>query len=386
MSQLPDPSTLDRFVCQGFGDASSFFVEADPTPRQISKYLVGAENWADVLPPDQITVEGILSQRLQLYKCIFCWEWGRKCWGEPCLSWWQGSNRRRTAGSIELRDTGGPMGLGVFATQLIRRGKFLDDYVGELLPDGKWYPGDRYAFDLPGIGRCTSREYGNWTRFVNHRCRPNVRANDWMVGQRVVMMFRAERDIQPGEQLFIEYGRGYFEAANRFCKCDVFPGDHLPPRDTPPEQGRAAAAAGEGGKTVGDDSSLLGNSSPEQATPKRTTAPTLSTPRRANKGPTTPRAPGRRGRQRRAGVNNNSRPGWTRPGSEEAIVDFFVMMQSQLQRERSPAQPSFPTTQISTPRRRPRVPMTPRAPRRRRVGPRGSVSDFLVFAQREGVL
>lgn len=380
MSQLPDPSTLNKFVCQGFGDASPFYVEQPQlTPRQISEYLLDPENWESVLPPNQITVEGILGQRLQLYKCIFCWQRGRECWGEPCLNWWQVTNRRKTAASIELRDTGGPMGLGVFAKASIARGAFLDDYVGELLPVGMWYPGDRYAFDLPGIGRCTSRQYGNWTRFVNHRCAPNVRADDWMVGQRVVMMFRADRDIEPGEQLFIEYGRSYFEAANRVCKCDAYPGDHLPPEDgsvrtdelkkpseTTPEQGRAAAEA----KAVADDNSLLGNSSPEQSGRQKMAK---------RNGPTTPRAPRTPRRQLTAGDNLRSRAA----SSGDATVAFFLDVQRQLQETCPTPTPTLQRgTKIQTPRRSTRI-QTPKAPRRRRVGPRGSVSDFLAFVQGE---
>lgn len=384
MSQLPDPSTLDKFLCQGFGDASPLYVEQpQPTPRQISEYLVDPENWEGVLPPDQITVEGILGQRLQQYKCIFCWHRGRECWGEPCLNWWQVTNRRKTAVRIELRDTGGPMGLGVFAKAFIGRGTFLDDYVGELLPGSMWYPGDRYAFDLPGIGRCTAREYGNWTRFVNHRCEPNARANDWMVGQRVVMMFRAIRDIEPGEQLFIEYGRGYFESANRVCKCDVYPGDHLPPRDdfvrtddarkpgeTTPEQGRAAVEA----KTVTDDSSLLGNSSPEQSTNSGQQAKEVPCRQKMAKRMTTPRAARTPRRQLTAGENRSRAE-----SSGDATVAFFLDVQRQLQRTCPTLQPN---TKIQTPRRSTRI-QTPKAPRKRIVGPRGSVSDFLGFVQGE---
>lgn len=386
MSQLPDPSTLERFVCQDFDNASRFYVEQpEPVPRQISEYVVNPENWENVLPPHQRTVEGILSQPLQLYKCIFCWKRGRECWGEPCLTWWQTTMRRSAAAKIVLRDTGGPMGVGVFATKLIRRGTFLDDYVGELLPEHMWYPDDRYAFDLPGIGRCTSREYGNWTRFVNHRCRPNIRANDWMVGQRVVMMFRAIRDIRPGEQLFIEYGRGYFEAANRFCKCDVYPGDHLPPPDSftrtddprsddemVPEQGRHPVTEDE--NTIVNDDSLLRSSSPEQPTSgkhvqeepscqqqqAKALATTPSTPKRntSTATPKTPRAP------RRKLAADEIRRGWRRPQADAGPAGFFLNVQQELLAQRT----------SQTPRRSTRV-QTPKAPRRRRmVGPSGPVT------------
>lgn len=382
MSQLPDPLTLERFLCQGFENDSTFYVgQPQPIPRQISEYVVDAQKWEGVLPPDQRTVEGILSQRLELYKCIFCYQRGQKCWGEPCLSWWQNTIRRQTAARITLRDTGGGMGVGVFATRRIGRGAWLDDYVGELLPRDFWYQGDRYAFDLPGVGRCTSRAYGNWTRFVNHRCVPNVRANDWMVGQRVVMVFQAVRDIQPGEQLFIEYGRGYFEAANVFCKCDAYPGDHLPPPDRaprsvddepgqgetvpPPEQGRRAAAQAKQ-LVAGDDdedSSLLPTLSSGESTDQQTREePTSSVPKHTNH-----HSAGRRATRtpRRQLGFADARTGWPRPEPEVEPVEFLLAMQRELQRR------------CQTPRRSARL-QTPKAPRRRRrVGPSGPVSAAL---------
>lgn len=376
MSQLPDPSYLQKFVCQGFGNANSFYVEQpQPVPRRISEYVVDARKWKGILPSDQRTVEGILSQRLQLYKCIFCHQRGRNCWGEPCLNWWQHKKRREAEARITLRDTGGPMGVGVFATRRIGPGTFLGDYIGELLPKDFWYPGDLYAFDVPGVGRCSSREYGNWTRFVNHRCEPNVRANEWMVGQRVVMMFRAIQAIQPGEQLFIEYGRGYFESANRFCKCDAYPGDHLPPPDDIPrrddetrrdemipEQGRAIEV--EKTAVKDDDSSLLWSTPLVKSTehtkkPLRKRATTTSSAPKHKTESAAPKLPRTPCRQFTAG---DTRRGWPRPEPDVGSAAFFLNVQRELQRS------------CHTPLRGGRM-QTPKAPgRRRRVGPSGPVS------------
>lgn len=367
MSQLPpDPSTLEKFVCQGYGDADPFFVEnPEPTPRRIDEYVIDPELWKNALPANQRTVEGVLGQTVEQYKCIFCWNRGRQCFGEPCWSWWR-VKRPRTAANTELRDTGGPMGLGVFATQLIRAGGWLDDYVGELMPFDCWFPDDLYAFDIPGIARCTSQQYGNWTRFVNHHCTPNVQANDWMVGQRVVMVFRANRDIRPGEQLFIQYGRQYFESAKRFCKCDAFPEDHFPPpfdvptEDLPSssddsgtpeqeqEQGREAEADAE------DNTSLLQNLSLEpSAIPGQDDA---TEPLRQQ--PKTPR--------RQVGVEE--RPGWTHPERDVSPEDFFLSVQRALwTRSRTPQRGSRDREDaiLGTPQRSGRI-QTPRAPRPRR--------------------
>lgn len=243
MSHLPDPSALEKFVYEDYQGRHRYWVDhQDPIPRQVSEYVVDAAKWEGILPPAQITVDGILSQdQLPQFRCILCREWGRGCLGEPCSSWWK-ARKEVAETKILLSDTGGPMGIGVFATRGIVQDELLADYVGELLPRNHWYQGDLYGFDLPGLGRCTSREYGNWTRFVNHHCQPNVRASELMVGQRIVIVFQACEDIRPGDQLFIAYGRGYFASAGRACECDAIPGDHLPPSDGVPRRREAEEA------------------------------------------------------------------------------------------------------------------------------------------------
>lgn len=67
-------------------------------------------------------------------------------------------------------------------------------------------------------------------RFLNHHCVPNVSCLPGFYGRRQAMMFRAMRDIAPGEQLFMFYGRDFFEADPvNSCVCDFDPEPHLPP-------------------------------------------------------------------------------------------------------------------------------------------------------------
>lgn len=82
-------------------------------------------------------------------------------------------------------------------------------------------------------------------------------------GKRVVMMFVAVTDIQPGDQLFIDYGRPFFESQGIMCECDDITGRHLPPppgKDTSPgtmeEPGptkEAVAPARQGDVSTGKD-------------------------------------------------------------------------------------------------------------------------------------
>jgi len=57
---------------------------------------------------------------------------------------------------------------------------------------------------------CSKEETGNWTRFAN--CGPTESANNLTPRQyKNNIYYVATRDIQPGEELFIDYGSGYRE-------------------------------------------------------------------------------------------------------------------------------------------------------------------------------
>lgn len=67
------------------------------------------------------------------------------------------------------------------------------------------------------------------TRFVNHRCKPNLDVQLITYGRRRCIAFVAGRDIAPGEQLFIHYGDDYFRGSERRpCLCDIVPYPHIP--------------------------------------------------------------------------------------------------------------------------------------------------------------
>ncbi|POS72825.1 set-domain histone methyltransferase-5 [Diaporthe helianthi] len=127
------------------------------------------------------------------------------------------------------------MGLGVFAGRALTRGEVLDEYLGELIPSSlaAQRNDDNYSFTIMGSPiTSTARDYGNWTRFVNHRCVTyNVEARNDVCGGRRTITFRALRSIPQGEQLFIDYGPGYFGDKDYFllCECPDFQGQHLPP-------------------------------------------------------------------------------------------------------------------------------------------------------------
>lgn len=100
-------------------------------------------------------------------------------------------------------------GLGVFATDHIPKGTRIFEYTGELISraeeDRRELENDKtgvtYIYQLNDHESIDGAHGGNDSRFVNHSCDPNV---DGVVeGRRI--FYVAKRDIQTGEELFIDY-------------------------------------------------------------------------------------------------------------------------------------------------------------------------------------
>lgn len=130
--------------------------------------------------------------------------------------------------------TNNTMGLGVFAGVDLVEGQLLDEYFGELIPPrtAAARTDDDYLFEIPNVASSSARDYGNWTRFVNHACRDfNLEARDDVLGGRQTITFRAIKDIDRGGELFIDYGLAYFGDGDGYilCKCPALPQPHIPP-------------------------------------------------------------------------------------------------------------------------------------------------------------
>uniref|UniRef100_A0A914GVN7 Uncharacterized protein n=1 Tax=Globodera rostochiensis TaxID=31243 RepID=A0A914GVN7_GLORO len=113
-------------------------------------------------------------------------------------------------------------GVGVFASALIETGRFVVEYVGEVIgeeearrrigtADAQQH---NYLFTIREFiqGECRStfidaRHKGNISRFINHSCEPNLALQVVRLGRQCpsLAMF-ASRDIQPGEELSYSYG------------------------------------------------------------------------------------------------------------------------------------------------------------------------------------
>ncbi|KAL2419314.1 hypothetical protein ABEF95_010111 [Exophiala dermatitidis] len=78
---------------------------------------------------------------------------------------------------------------------------------------GKRAQSSRPAFVIDSAVR------GNWTRYINHSCRPNTRFETVNLGHRRVVLVKAMRRIDYDEELTIDYGDSYFTAFDYGCKC-----------------------------------------------------------------------------------------------------------------------------------------------------------------------
>ncbi|KAI7777497.1 hypothetical protein LA080_003446 [Diaporthe eres] len=135
---------------------------------------------------------------------------------------------------IEIAEAG-QLGKGAFATADIPKYTLLGEYLGELVPaDWMVDATDPYIFTIEDEFVITAKDYGNWTRFVNHHCDPNVSAAVGMYGHRRSIVYRANRDIAAGEQLCIHYGENYFSNLGMSCQCDANPVAHQPLGNGPP--------------------------------------------------------------------------------------------------------------------------------------------------------
>ncbi|RMY96008.1 hypothetical protein D0862_08629 [Hortaea werneckii] len=136
--------------------------------------------------------------------------------------------------SIEIRGPG-EMGYGAFTAPGVRisKGQWLDEYIGELLPlpspdTPSTGPPSLYRLWIPGTAIIDAERAGNWTRFINSSCRPNVKVWGESVGKKQVVLFQAIREIGPEEEITFQYGAKYFLEAGLECRCRVVEGGHLP--------------------------------------------------------------------------------------------------------------------------------------------------------------
>jgi len=111
---------------------------------------------------------------------------------------------------IQMRKSG-VHGKGVFALQAIPAGTRLIEYTGALItwpealrrhPHDPAQPNHTFYFHIDDKNVIDASEGGNASRWINHSCDPNCQADE-SEGR---VFIHALRDLQPGEELFFDYG------------------------------------------------------------------------------------------------------------------------------------------------------------------------------------
>ena len=115
-------------------------------------------------------------------------------------------------------------GLGLFATEPIKKGTKIIRYFGPLL-DSKKKKDDaienKYLFELNGRWTIDGSVRQNVARYINHACRPNAESD--VKPRKRKVFIRAIKNIEPGEEINYDYGTDYFKAYLKpiGCKCDA---------------------------------------------------------------------------------------------------------------------------------------------------------------------
>ena len=118
----------------------------------------------------------------------------------------------------------------------IPAGGFILPYVGELITDeeAERRKKDTYLFNLDikthqgSEPNCMDAvNYGNCGRFINHSCRPNMKAVKVFMDHRdrafPWLAFFASRNIEARDELCFDYGKQYWEhklQTGAYCRCN----------------------------------------------------------------------------------------------------------------------------------------------------------------------
>ena len=115
-------------------------------------------------------------------------------------------------------------GLGLFATDVIKKGSRVVEYSGRKITNkrAEWiedHTDNRYVFELNDKWSIDGSPRSNIARYVNHSCRPNVEAYQYAMK----IYYRARWNIKPGDEILVSYGQDYFDSFIKpvGCKCNT---------------------------------------------------------------------------------------------------------------------------------------------------------------------
>jgi SET domain-containing protein len=124
---------------------------------------------------------------------------------------------------FEVKDAETGTGRGLFARQTIRKGEFILEYKGKRIPTKAADElSSRYLFELDEQWTVDGPPSRNTAGYINHACVPNAEAQiEAGTDERDHINIYALRDIQPDEEVTIDYGQEYFDEFIKpvGCKC-----------------------------------------------------------------------------------------------------------------------------------------------------------------------
>src|SRR5262249_412074 len=122
-------------------------------------------------------------------------------------------------------------GLGLFATKFIKKGTLIAEYKGRRVTNAEAEElearDSRYMYEINSRWTVDGSTRKNTARYPNHSSRRNQEP-DANRGERArgrtggMVIIRARKAIQPGEEITYDYGRDYFNGFLKpiGCKCD----------------------------------------------------------------------------------------------------------------------------------------------------------------------
>ena len=122
------------------------------------------------------------------------------------------SSTRSNGRRIQVRQSG-VHGKGVYAIRPINKGEVVIEYKGEMVtwkqaerrhPHDPDDPDHTFFFHIDDKHVIDAAYGGNAARWINHACKPNCESD--IDEQRYRVYIRALRRIEPGEELFYDYG------------------------------------------------------------------------------------------------------------------------------------------------------------------------------------
>ena len=112
-------------------------------------------------------------------------------------------------------------GLGLFATEPIKKRAFIVEYKGRRLTNEQAEileeRGNRYLYEINSRWTIDGSSRRNLGRYANHSCRPNAESHH--LNGKIIL--RAIKIIKPGDEITYDYGRDYLVnvITRRGCKC-----------------------------------------------------------------------------------------------------------------------------------------------------------------------